>query len=169
VARTAAPRPPTAAPPLVATATPAAAASPTAPAASAAPPAASAKPAPPVAAATPTATPTATTLAASPTAAPPISAAAAADDEAAAEAKRLAKIRRAVLRAKKGTLKFLVDADGTSDLASMHDHSERRYFIAHRGFSNLMEEMTGEGLVDYDHATGVATLLDPGRSWLEAN
>lgn len=79
------------------------------------------------------------------------------------------KTRRAVLRAKKGTLKYLVDNGGESLLGPMHDHSERRYFIAHRAFSRLMEEVTEEGLVDFDQSTGMATLLDPGRAWLEAN
>ena len=85
------------------------------------------------------------------------------------EAQALDKTRKAVLRAKRGSLKFLVANDGVSPLAELHDNSERRYFIAHRAFSRLMEEMTGEGLVDFDHGTGVARLTDAGRTWLEEN
>ena len=39
-------------------------------------------------------------------------------------------------------------------MADMHDFSERRYFIAHRSFSDLMETWIGEGLVTYDPETG---------------
>ena len=79
------------------------------------------------------------------------------------------KVRRAVLRAKKGTLKKLDEMGGEASLAELHDHSERRFFIAHRAFSNLMEELTDQGLVDFDHDTGTTRMLPGGRQWLEIN
>jgi hypothetical protein len=49
----------------------------------------------------------------------------------------------------------LEDERGRSmSMADMHDHSERRYFIAHRSFSDLMETWIGEGLVTYDPESG---------------
>jgi len=85
------------------------------------------------------------------------------------EAQAIDKTRRAVLRAKRGSIKYLIENDGVSPLAELHDNSERRFFIAHRAFSRLMEEMTGEGLVDFDHGSGVAKLTDAGRTWLDEN
>lgn len=82
------------------------------------------------------------------------------------DAQKLAKQQKAVERAKKGTLKFLVDAGGSSELGPMHDHSERRYFIAHRAFSRLMEDLTGTGLVEFDHGSGVATITQAGRDYV---
>ena len=82
------------------------------------------------------------------------------------EAQKLAKQQKAVERAKKGTLTFLIDAGGTSELAAMHDHSERRYFIAHRAFSRLMEDLTQSGLVDFDHGTGSASITQAGRDYV---
>ena len=46
-------------------------------------------------------------------------------------------------------------------MADMHDHSERRYFIAHRSFSDLMETWIGEGLVAYDTETGTLLWTSP--------
>lgn len=82
------------------------------------------------------------------------------------EAKKLARQKRAVERAKRGTLQFLVDAGGESQLADMHDHSERKYFVAHRGFSRLMEDLTDTGLVDFNHTTGQAIITQAGRDYL---
>jgi DNA-binding transcriptional ArsR family regulator len=79
------------------------------------------------------------------------------------------KVRRAVLRAKEGTLKKLVELGGEASLGELHDHSEKRFFIAHRSFSNLMEELTEERLVHFDDQSGTTTLLQGGRDWLEVN
>jgi hypothetical protein len=54
-------------------------------------------------------------------------------------------------------------------MADMHDHSERRYFIAHRSFSDLMETWTSEGLVSYDPETGTVTVTDAGRLFVDQN
>lgn len=82
------------------------------------------------------------------------------------EAKKLKRQQKAIERAKRGTLQFLVDAGGGGELGEMHDHSERRYFVAHRGFSRLMEGLTDDGLVDFDHATGHAEITQAGRDYL---
>ena len=62
----------------------------------------------------------------------------------------------------------LAELGGQAPLGDLHDFSERRYFIAHRKFSDLMEGVVAEGLVDFDHAAGVATLTDRGRAAVAA-
>ena len=51
---------------------------------------------------------------------------------------------------------------GEASLADMHAHSERRYFIAHKRFSDLMESLVDDGLIDFDHSTGMATISSAG-------
>lgn len=63
-----------------------------------------------------------------------------------------------------GMLKWLVEQGGRVNLATMHDHSERRYFIAHRRFSDLMTEFTNEGLVEYTRESGLVELTEAGRT-----
>ena len=67
-------------------------------------------------------------------------------------------------RTKKGVLHWLADQGGRAPLSEMHDYSERTFLVAHQGFSKLMEVCVAESLVEYDHATGIASLTDAGRS-----
>jgi hypothetical protein len=57
-----------------------------------------------------------------------------------------------------------VDKGGDIDLGSLHDRSERRYFVGHKKFSDLMESMVQEGQLIYDPSTGTATITEAGRS-----
>lgn len=57
-------------------------------------------------------------------------------------------------------------AGAAATLAEMHTYSGERYLVVHQGFSKLMESFVGEGLVDYDRATMVATLTDAGRRFI---
>ncbi len=59
-------------------------------------------------------------------------------------------------------LKLIVDQGGEASLADMHAHSERRYFIAHKRFSDLMESLVDDGLIDFDHGTGMAAISSAG-------
>jgi hypothetical protein len=121
--------------------------------AAAAPPAAAPAPARPAAAAPGPAAPPA----ASP---PPPAAARPAEDPAlAAEkaAKHLEKTRRAML-------KLLIEKGGTAGLGELHDHSERRYFIGHKKFSDMMEGLVAEGLIHFDHGAGQAEITAAGRA-----
>lgn len=70
-------------------------------------------------------------------------------------------------RTRKGVLAFVHEQGGRSTLRDMHDHSESTYFVAHVSFSRLMEELTDEGLLDYDHDTAEARLTDEGRAELD--
>ncbi len=67
------------------------------------------------------------------------------------------------LRTRKGMLTWLVEHGGTATMADMHERSEKKFFVAHRGFSRLMEEFTEEGLVEYTATTGLVVLTDAGR------
>ena len=63
-------------------------------------------------------------------------------------------------------LKFVIEQGGEASMADMHALSERRYFIGHRRFSDLMEGIVGEGLIDFDHATGMAQITDAGAAYV---
>jgi hypothetical protein len=67
-------------------------------------------------------------------------------------------------RTRLGLLRFVHESGGRATLRALHEHSERTYFVAHMGFSRVMEQLTDEGLLDFDHDTGIATLTDAGRA-----
>jgi hypothetical protein len=69
-------------------------------------------------------------------------------------------------RTRKGVLRFVREKGGSATLRDLHDHSEQTYFVAHVSFSRLMEELTGEALLSYDHNTATAALTDAGRALL---
>ncbi len=64
-------------------------------------------------------------------------------------------------------LKFIVDHGGEASMADMHARSESRYFIAHKRFSDLMEGIVDEGLIDFDHDTGMATITASGEQYID--
>ncbi|MEC8422308.1 MAG: hypothetical protein VX000_00955 [Myxococcota bacterium] len=70
-------------------------------------------------------------------------------------------------RTRKGVLTFIIDAGGSASLADMHDHSEQRYFVGHKKFSDLMEAMIADAHIDYDGSVGEAAITEAGRSWVE--
>ena len=88
--------------------------------------------------------------------------------EAAVKAKASPEERQAQhwARTRAGLLRFIDDNGGKASLRELHDYSERTYFVAHVGFSRMMEELTDEDLIDYDHDTAVASLTEAGRAEL---
>lgn len=82
------------------------------------------------------------------------------------EDQKILKHRR---RTKVALLKLAVKSNGTAPLADLHDLAERRYFIAHKAFSDLMEEMVAEGIFLYDWSAGEATITDLGTEWIESD
>ena len=70
-------------------------------------------------------------------------------------------------RTRKAMLKFVIEQGGEASMADMHELSERRYFIGHKRFSDLMEGIVGEGLIDFDHSSGMATITDAGSAYVE--
>ena len=118
---------------------------------------------PPTSASTPTSTSTSTSTPTSTSTSTPTSTRAKDDPEV------RAKFEKIVAKAKLGVLDHVLktSSDGRMSMADMHDHSERRYFIAHRSFSDLMETWIGEGLVTYDAETGAVVVTDAGRLFVE--
>ena len=77
------------------------------------------------------------------------------------------KVKKHLLKTRKGVLKFVRDNGGSATLAEMHDYSERRYFVAHKKFSDLMEAMIADEQIDYNAAESVATLTETGKDFVE--
>ena len=77
------------------------------------------------------------------------------------------KAAKHVERTRVAMLKFVIEQGGEASMSDMHELSERRYFIGHRRFSDLMEGIVGEGLIDFDHASGVAQITDAGAAYVE--
>ena len=69
-------------------------------------------------------------------------------------------------RTKIALLKLTAKSNGTAALGDLHDLAERRYFIAHKAFSDLMEEMVAEGLFLYDWGAGEASITELGTEWI---
>ncbi len=67
-------------------------------------------------------------------------------------------------RTREGVLRFVHDNGGKASLRALHDYSESTFFVAHVSFSRLMEELTADELLDYDHDTAEATLTEAGRA-----
>ena len=82
------------------------------------------------------------------------------------ERERQEKAAKHMLRTRKGVLKFVADQGGTASLADMHKHSEMRYFVGHQKFSQMMEALIAEGLLDYSHADGIGTITESGREYI---
>lgn len=81
------------------------------------------------------------------------------------EQEKQAKIAAHFEKARKGVLRHLAENGGTMSMGDMHDFSERRYFVAHQGFSRMMEGFVTDGFIAYNHAIGEATITDAGRSF----
>ena len=74
--------------------------------------------------------------------------------------------RELLERARLGVLKFVSDRGGSARLGEIHEFSEKKYLIAHRGFSRLMESVVSEGLMEFDGSSNTATLTEAGRAAL---
>lgn len=79
------------------------------------------------------------------------------------EAVKAEKIEKARTRARKGVLKHIGANGGTMAMADAHDFSERRYFIAHRGYSDMMEWWLKEGYIRYEE--GIITVTEEGAAY----
>lgn len=80
----------------------------------------------------------------------------------------VSKERMARLKAKKAVLQQLAKLGGEAGMKDLHDFSERRYFVAHKAFSDLMEEYTAQGLIDFDGSTYQCVLTERGTAWVDA-
>ena len=78
------------------------------------------------------------------------------------------KVARHFEKTRRGVLKFVIDQGGSASLSAMHDFSERRYFVAHKKFSDVMEGFVDNGLVNFDSSEGIAHITESGRAYLES-
>jgi hypothetical protein len=72
------------------------------------------------------------------------------------------KIRKHLLRTKKGLLKFIQKQGGTTDLGALNHHSEIRFLIGHQKFSEMMEDLVAEELIIYDWNAQEAMITEKG-------
>ena len=77
------------------------------------------------------------------------------------------KVQQHRIRTKSALLQCAQEMGGTASLGELHDLAERRYFIAHKAFSDLMEEMVSEKLWHYEWGVQEATITDEGVAFLE--
>ena len=68
-------------------------------------------------------------------------------------------------KARKGVLQFMQESGGKLPLGQMHDYSLRKFLIQHQGFSQMMEDLVNEGLVEFDHGTFMATITETGKKF----
>ena len=78
-----------------------------------------------------------------------------------------AKVKEFLEKARRGVLKHVDQNGGTMSLGEVHDYSLKKYFIQHQRFSQLMETLVDEELVDYDHETQVATITEKGKEFIK--
>jgi hypothetical protein len=67
-------------------------------------------------------------------------------------------------RTRRGLLLFVHEQGGRVSLRDLHEHSDKTYHVAHVGFSRMMEELTDQGLLAYDHDTALAAITEAGRA-----
>ncbi len=76
------------------------------------------------------------------------------------------KVKRHRAKAQRGVLKHLANKGGTMAMKDLHDFSEQRYFIAHAGFSKMMEFFVDNHYVDFDQDTYTVNLSEGGREFI---
>ena len=69
--------------------------------------------------------------------------------------------------ARQGLLKFIAKKGGTIPMRELHTHSLVFYQAGHQAFSQLMEGLVGDGLVEYDSAATTFSLTEAGRAALD--
>ena len=74
-----------------------------------------------------------------------------------------AKQKELMERARRGVLKFVSDRGGSAHLGDIHEFSEKKYFIAHQGFSRLLDGIVSGGLMAFEAVSNTVTLTEAGR------
>jgi len=78
-----------------------------------------------------------------------------------------AKFKEHFERARKGVLKYLDEKGGSLPMGEMHDYSLKKYFIQHQRFSELMESLVNEKLIDFDGSEQVSTITEVGKGYIK--
>lgn len=69
-------------------------------------------------------------------------------------------------KTRKGLIEFMAGMGGIVNIAELHEYSESTYFVGHKKFSDLMEEMIEDGALEHNDETRDFILTDSGRSEL---
>ena len=83
------------------------------------------------------------------------------------EREKEAKIKEFFERARKGVLKYVDQKGGTLPMLELHEYSLKTYFIQHQRFSQLMESLVDENLLEFDSPTETAVLTEKGRNFIQ--
>ena len=70
-------------------------------------------------------------------------------------------------KARRGVLKFIDEKGGTLPMSDLHDFCLNKFFIQHQRFSELMESLVNEQLVEFDWTTRAATITKKGKKFIE--
>ena len=77
------------------------------------------------------------------------------------------KIKEFFERARKGVLKYVDQKGGALPMLELHEYSLKTYFIQHQRFSQLMESLVDENLLEFDSQTETAVLTEKGRGFIQ--
>ena len=69
-------------------------------------------------------------------------------------------------KTKKGLVKKVSDLGGATTLPELHDYSEKRFFVGHKRFSDLMEEMISEDLLCFSYEDSSIVLGTKAKDFL---
>lgn len=70
-------------------------------------------------------------------------------------------------RARKGVLKHLDEQGGELPFNTLHDYSLNKFFIQHQKFSELMETLVKEKLVDFDWKEYKVKITEEGKKFVQ--
>ena len=83
------------------------------------------------------------------------------------EQEKEAKLQAFFERARKGVVNHLNAKGGSLSLEELHEHSLSTYFIQHQRFSQLVETLVDEHLIEYDGATQMAVITEKGKEFIK--
>lgn len=83
------------------------------------------------------------------------------------EQEKEAKLKEFFERARKGVLKHLQEKGGSLPLGELHEYSLNTYFIQHQRFSQLMETLVDEHLVEYDSVAQTSAITEKGKEFIK--
>ena len=78
-----------------------------------------------------------------------------------------AKLKEFFEKARKGVLQYLNEKGGSLSLGELHEYSLNKFFIQHQRFSQLMESLVGENLIEFDQMTQVSTITGKGKEFIK--
>ena len=78
-----------------------------------------------------------------------------------------AKLKEFFEKARKGVLQYLNEKGGSLSLGELHEYSLNKFLIQHQRFSQLMESLVDENLIEFDQMTQVSTITGKGKEFIK--